>query len=204
MSNRALGPVRDESLHRAAQRILRILEQEEQEKRQHGYLSPSANRFDRARDREADHRHPIVDPAQSGLFKWMNDYELMQETSAFAREVPGLQQAQAVPIPAPIPLPLPPIVIPGTKENEEWEKLVRKLLRDWSRSRAGGGPDCDQEWSDARRTCRDELAKSHPNDGITGGYSNVEDCARGLVREVCGGNKVEWIPRHWKHRRRRK
>ena len=51
--------------------------------------------------------------------------------------------------------------------------------------------DCAEEWRDAERICREELDKPNPCPGITGGYSTVEDCARGLVSERCGGNPVE-------------
>jgi hypothetical protein len=49
-------------------------------------------------------------------------------------------------------------------------------------------PDCQQEWSDARDRCVEEFAKPNPSRGITGGYRNIEDCARGLVSEACRGN----------------
>jgi RHS repeat-associated protein len=68
-------------------------------------------------------------------------------------------------------------------------------------ARGGGGnnkDDCDKEWADARDMCRDELSKPNPNRGITGGYTDIENCARGLVSERCGGNPVArgpWSPR---------
>ena len=64
----------------------------------------------------------------------------------------------------------------------------------FKRTQSGGGgppPDCDQEWRDAREMCRQELSKPNPNGGITGGYSDIENCARGLVSERCGGNPVK-------------
>ena len=51
--------------------------------------------------------------------------------------------------------------------------------------------DCAEEWREARDMCRRELAKPHPDRGITGGYKDIENCARGLVSERCGGNRVE-------------
>jgi hypothetical protein len=39
--------------------------------------------------------------------------------------------------------------------------------------------------------CREGLAKPNPSRSITGGYDNLEDCARGLVSERCGGNRIE-------------
>ena len=50
--------------------------------------------------------------------------------------------------------------------------------------------DCAQEWEDAYERCRQELYG--PNRGITGNYTNMQDCARGLVSERCGGNKVDY------------
>jgi RHS repeat-associated protein len=48
--------------------------------------------------------------------------------------------------------------------------------------------ECDKEWEDAYRDCRKMLASPNPPRGVTGGYTNLYDCARGLVSEECGGN----------------
>jgi len=53
---------------------------------------------------------------------------------------------------------------------------------------------CRQEWDDAYDMCCKELAKPNPNRGITGGHTNVRDCARGHVSEDCGGNPVDYGP----------
>ncbi len=50
--------------------------------------------------------------------------------------------------------------------------------------------DCAREWSEAYQTCRELLEKPNPPKGITGGYKNLNDCARGLVSEACGGNPL--------------
>lgn len=60
--------------------------------------------------------------------------------------------------------------------------------------------DCEKEWATARLRCRvliyDQMQqragrrKKQSVTGVTGGYSDIEECARGLVSEVCGGNKV--------------
>jgi hypothetical protein len=70
-----------------------------------------------------------------------------------------------------------------------------KVLRQGGGSTTSGederdSPDCQQEWSDARDQCIDLLTGPNPPRGITGGYSSIEDCARGLVSERCGGNPV--------------
>lgn len=54
---------------------------------------------------------------------------------------------------------------------------------------------CDEEWEQARETCRELLSRPHPPRGLTGGYDNIEDCARGFVSEECGGNPIDWGPR---------
>ena len=60
--------------------------------------------------------------------------------------------------------------------------------------------DCDREWREARQVCRDLIyeqmqqqagrRKKRSVTGVTGGYTDVEECARGLVSEACGDNKV--------------
>lgn len=61
--------------------------------------------------------------------------------------------------------------------------------------------NCEREWRDARRTCRQLIyeqmqqaagkRKKRSVIGVTGGYTDVEQCARGLVSERCGGNRVK-------------
>jgi RHS repeat-associated protein len=50
--------------------------------------------------------------------------------------------------------------------------------------------ECKKEWDEAFEDCAKELARPHPRRAITGGYTNLYDCARGLVSEACGGNPV--------------
>lgn len=52
--------------------------------------------------------------------------------------------------------------------------------------------DCKEQWETARKMCEKELAKPNPNRRMTGGFSNTEDCANGLVSEECGGNPIKW------------
>jgi hypothetical protein len=49
--------------------------------------------------------------------------------------------------------------------------------------------DCDQEWERAYEKC-EELIAAGKTKGIAGGYTDLYNCARGLVSERCGGNKV--------------
>jgi len=51
---------------------------------------------------------------------------------------------------------------------------------------------CEQEWEDAFRKCSQWLSKPNPPRGLTGGYNNLADCARGHVSEECGGNPIDW------------
>jgi hypothetical protein len=61
--------------------------------------------------------------------------------------------------------------------------------------------DCAKEWREARSECAELIheqqgqdagrRKKRPIKGVTGGYYDVEQCARGLVSEACGGNRVE-------------
>jgi hypothetical protein len=50
--------------------------------------------------------------------------------------------------------------------------------------------DCDKEWADAYADCQKLLALPHPPRSMTGGYTDLHDCARGLVSEACGGNPL--------------
>jgi len=51
--------------------------------------------------------------------------------------------------------------------------------------------ECEAEWADARAMCARELSSSRPNRAITGGYRTIEQCARGIVSQACGGNMVD-------------
>ena len=187
-----IGPARDQSLQRARQQILKMLEQEERAKRRWGDLTRE-NMPDSSRFPPDESAYGGVDAIASlplaGGDEGIDDNP---DDSGW-----GIHPAQSAPMlgPAPLPLPLPPIATPGSKENQEWVKWIGKLLRNLGRSLPGSGPGCDQEWIDARKTCSDELAKPNPSRQITGGYSDPQDCARGLVSERCGGNRVDRTPR---------
>jgi RHS repeat-associated protein len=77
--------------------------------------------------------------------------------------------APAIPLPRPTPKTLvPPLPLAPKKEE-----------------------GCDQEWQRAFEICADLISKGR-NRGITGGYTDLYSCARGLVSERCGGNKVSY------------
>jgi HK97 family phage portal protein len=52
-------------------------------------------------------------------------------------------------------------------------------------------PACFSEWIHARSTCFRWLNSANPRDYSTGGYRDVESCARGLVSAACGGNGLK-------------
>lgn len=54
------------------------------------------------------------------------------------------------------------------------------------------GRECEKEWEEAYATCRELLSQPHPPRGLTGGYNDLEKCARGFVSEECGGNPMDW------------
>jgi RHS repeat-associated protein len=51
--------------------------------------------------------------------------------------------------------------------------------------------DCAQQWADAYADCERFFKFPKAYKGLTGGYSNAYDCARGHVDERCGGNPVK-------------
>lgn len=57
---------------------------------------------------------------------------------------------------------------------------------------AGRSESCREEWRRAFETCANEILAGNRNPrGITGGYRNEYDCARGLVSRRCGGQPTE-------------
>jgi hypothetical protein len=96
------------------------------------------------------------------------------------------------------PAPFPPDVWEPWRQQAE--QGIKGLIGAWRRvfsGSAGGSydPDCDQEWKEARELCKEELANPYPSRSITGGYRDVENCARGHVSQRCGGNSFDDTPR---------
>jgi hypothetical protein len=62
--------------------------------------------------------------------------------------------------------------------------------------------ECDRQWRAARAECRARIfeqlqqrggrRKRRSVNGVTGGYTNIEECAKGLVSQECGGNLVDF------------
>lgn len=51
--------------------------------------------------------------------------------------------------------------------------------------------ECVEEWDKAYKECDRQLDSNDPDHGVTGGYTNRKDCARGLVGQRCGGNRYD-------------
>jgi hypothetical protein len=79
---------------------------------------------------------------------------------------------------------------------EHFVRGIRGLLDFRSRAPAAAGdpnaPGCKEEWDHARETCIGWLTSPDPPRNASGGYKSLEDCARGLVSERCGGNPVDF------------
>jgi hypothetical protein len=206
-------PLRDDSLDRAAKRILAMLEQEELA-RINRQQTASSLRANAPRYPGGGGVLESFNPDQARVDYADGDFSQQYVPASFTpgrinSGHPGLRhgidlaQAAGGVVAGPGPFVVPPVAQGGTKENDEFVRQAQQLFK-WLRevlqrsgSGTGGGrePDCDEEWEDARRMCIEELSKGVPDTAITGGYFNVPDCARGLVSERCGGNKVEWKPR---------
>ncbi len=91
-----------------------------------------------------------------------------------------------------LPVPSPDVWAPWRRNTEQG---IKGLIDAWRRTFGGSAgsydPDCDKEWQEARDLCKEELAKPNPNRGVTGGYRDVEDWARGNVSQRCGGNRFD-------------
>jgi RHS repeat-associated protein len=101
---------------------------------------------------------------------------------------PTGEQSRSIPGLPPFPLPWPV----GSPENQAITKWCKGVLDSITSLLLPNADDeeCEEEWAEARQICADELKKPYPNRGITGGYRSIDQCARGLVSERCGGNPV--------------
>ncbi|WP_199099973.1 RHS repeat-associated core domain-containing protein [Dyella sp. ASV21] len=55
---------------------------------------------------------------------------------------------------------------------------------------SGNNSDCDKEGEDAINMCEKLISQPDTPRGVTGGYRNIMQCAKGLVSQRCGGNRV--------------
>lgn len=91
--------------------------------------------------------------------------------------------------------PLPPTITTSTTSRPYCQPVPRSIP--FARTPAipipRPTPDregCAQEWADAFEYCANNMGKPDKRP-FTGGYTNLHDCARGLVSQRCGGNRVE-------------
>jgi hypothetical protein len=100
----------------------------------------------------------------------------------------------------------PPIRMP---QIPEWWKLIGSAIQILPSIVTGtfgangryDDPECQKEWGEALDFCAKELAKPNPSN-LIGGHTSIEDCARGLVSEPCGGNPKDYGDQPSKTRRR--
>lgn len=69
--------------------------------------------------------------------------------------------------------------------------FVLMIDREIALAKAKSSQRCIKEWEEATEVCEDLIEKGGYR-GITGNYNDVFQCAKGLVSEECGGNKVVW------------
>ncbi|MEO6146341.1 MAG: RHS repeat-associated core domain-containing protein, partial [Sulfuriferula sp.] len=99
--------------------------------------------------------------------------------------------------PAPTPF---DVFTPGTSANNTFVQSVYQMGRAVKNICTSEKSDCDREWREARETCKSLIyeqlqqqagrRKKRSVIGVTGGFTDIEQCARGLVSELCGGNLV--------------
>ena len=68
----------------------------------------------------------------------------------------------------------------GSTVLSEIEDLLAIVLPDHSRD----------QWRSARQICLDLFEQPNPPRSLTGGYIDLNECARGFVTEECGGNSI--------------
>jgi hypothetical protein len=78
---------------------------------------------------------------------------------------------------------------------DQFIKGIQGLIEFFNRSRRPSGnpnaPGCKEEWAKARADCAEWISQRDPPRGVTGGYQTIEDRARGVVSERCGGTRID-------------
>jgi hypothetical protein len=134
------------------------------------------------RDSALAQRAPILDPSS----------ETTMDSESYPAMIPAGYQSGTRPWWAPVP---PPSVFDPWREDAI--KGLQGLYEHFSRppSYPSGGnrnaPGCKEEWDAAYEDCANWLSSPNRRDKPTGGHLSIEDCARGLVSERCGGNELD-------------
>jgi RHS repeat-associated protein len=136
-----------------------------------------------------------VHPDGSQLFIGLPQIAEPIEELPIIRVLPAPEPPPIQPI-APAPSPQPPVPLTPPTSGPNANGNNKPGSNPNQKPAPNNGPNCkkskcDQEWSDARDWCRQQLAKPpYARSIFVGGYNNVDDCARGLVSAECGGNPV--------------
>lgn len=134
------------------------------------------------------HLGRYTQPDPLGLADGPNRYAYARNSPLMFTDPTG-EQSRSIPG-------MPPFALPwrvGSPENRAITNWCRGVLASVASLFSPKADDegCEEEWSEARRICAEELKKPNPSLGITGGHRTVEQCSRGLVSERCGGNLVD-------------
>jgi len=83
---------------------------------------------------------------------------------------------------------------PSSGNNARWAHSREYQFEQECRK---GDKECEEEWREAYRKCREWLSQPNPPIDLVGSrdgvpYTNLQDCARGHVTEACGGNPIDW------------
>ena len=54
--------------------------------------------------------------------------------------------------------------------------------------------ECDEEWDKAREICEEIMRNPGCFPNPRGGRTSLEQCMKGYVSEICGGNPIDWGP----------
>jgi len=157
------------------------------------FLSDNAYDRDLTRDAEVNGRHEFSPRPLPNQVTGRPGVNVSAYSTPSAAAIPANFQAGARPWWTPVPV--PDVFDPWREHASKGLLGLYKYFFDRGSYSSGGdrnGPGCEEEWEEARKQCAQWLSTRNPPRGVTGGYRNVEDCARGLVSERCGGNPVKW------------
>ncbi len=92
-------------------------------------------------------------------------------------------------MPKPAPDPVPPLIITTPAYTPVPSVPITRVRDDADDS--DDKDECDAEWDEAFEDCAENQGKDqHRN--RTPAHMSLHQCAKGLVSQRCGGNRVEW------------